>query len=115
MFRDLLGWPLVVDHRGRYVRLQKRLGARADASRPAIAPGRTSAFTIRRYVLFCVACAELDSISETQTILSRLADGVTKGPFLPRSSETLSPISENPQARSAKLPRLTSPGRAAQA
>jgi uncharacterized protein (TIGR02678 family) len=78
MFRDLLGWPLVVDHRGRYVRLQKRLGAHADASRPAMAPGRTSAFTIRRYVLFCVACAELDSISETQTILSRLADGVTK-------------------------------------
>jgi len=35
--------------------------------------------------------------------------------LVPQAQAALSPIFENPQTRSAKLPRLTSPGRAAQA
>jgi ATP-dependent 26S proteasome regulatory subunit len=46
-------------------------------------------------------------------LATQLGEGI---PFFELGSDELvSPIFENPQTRSAKLPRLTSPGRAAQA
>jgi uncharacterized protein (TIGR02678 family) len=74
-FREQLGWTLVVDPRGRFARLHKRV-ATGDPTHPAVAPGRERPFDVRRYVLFCVTSAELDASGAQQTILSRLGDGV---------------------------------------
>jgi uncharacterized protein (TIGR02678 family) len=70
-FGDLAGWTLAVDPGAGFARLFKR-PARADATRPARAPGKPP-FDRRRYVLLCLALAALDRAG-AQTTLARLAD-----------------------------------------
>ncbi|MFE2733977.1 TIGR02678 family protein [Streptomyces sp. NPDC059349] len=78
-FDYTLGWVLSVEARQGYARLSKvrMYGAEADGSRPArrLRAGRTP-FDRRRYVLFCVACAELLSVPVTTVGL--LADRVAQ-------------------------------------
>lgn len=77
-FADRLGWQLQVDARIGVARLRKQIGwANADASRGAIAPGAgRRPFDRRAYVLFCLACAELDRTPGAQTLLTTLAEQV---------------------------------------
>ncbi len=90
-FREQLGWTLVVDPRGRFARLHKRVAAAADPTHPAVAPGRERPFDVRRYVLFCVTSAELDASGAQQTILSRLADGVRARTQVEAAIDTFEP------------------------
>lgn len=75
-FAEHTGWHLSVDVRAGVARLRKQPGwNNADPTRPAIAPGASRRpFDRRRYVLFCLACAELDRTPGAQTLLSTLAE-----------------------------------------
>ncbi|MFN8628856.1 MAG: TIGR02678 family protein [Chloroflexota bacterium] len=77
-FAEHTGWQLSVDARIGVARLRKQPGwDNADATRPAIAPGASRRpFDRRRYVLFCLACAELDRTASAQTLLSTLAEQI---------------------------------------
>lgn len=77
-FTEHTGWHLSVDPRIGVARLRKQPGwDNADATRPAIAPGASRRpFDRRRYVLFCLACAELDRTPGAQTLLSTLAEQI---------------------------------------
>jgi uncharacterized protein (TIGR02678 family) len=77
-FTTHTGWHLSVDVRIGVARLRKQPGwNNADATRPAIAPGGGKRpFDRRRYVLFCLACAELDRTPGAQTLLSTLAEQI---------------------------------------
>lgn len=77
-FAEHTGWHLSVDVRIGVARLRKQPGwDDADATRPAIAPGHSRRpFDRRRYVLFCLACAELDRTPGAQTLLSTLAEQI---------------------------------------
>jgi len=77
-FADRAGWQLQVDPRLGVARLRKQVGwANADPSRGAIAPGATRrSFDRRAYVLFCLACAELDRTPGVQTLVTTLADQI---------------------------------------
>ncbi|MGW2052756.1 TIGR02678 family protein [Streptomyces sp. NPDC001840] len=78
-FDYTLGWSLVVEARQGYARLSKvrRYDAESGGDRPARRPraGRAP-LDRRRYVLLCVACAELLSVPVTTVGL--LADRVTR-------------------------------------
>lgn len=68
------GWPLLVEPRLGYARLVK-IGVRDDATRPARRQRSTRApFDRRRYVLLCVAAAEL--LDTPVTTIGLLADRV---------------------------------------
>ncbi|WP_017595708.1 TIGR02678 family protein [Nocardiopsis potens] len=68
------GWALHVD--AEVARLRKSPGSTADPTHPAReAGGARSAFTRRRYVLFCLALAVLER-SEAQIALGRLASQI---------------------------------------
>lgn len=77
-FADRAGWQLQVDPRLGVARLRKQVGwTNADPSRGAIAPGATRrSFDRRAYVLFCLACAELDRTPGVQTLVTTLADQI---------------------------------------
>jgi uncharacterized protein (TIGR02678 family) len=77
-FLEKTGWQLQFDGRAGVARLRKQVGwANADPSRGAVVPGAAKRpFGRRTYVLFCLACAELDRTSVPQVLISALADGV---------------------------------------
>jgi uncharacterized protein (TIGR02678 family) len=77
-FTEHTGWHLSVDVRIGVARLRKQPGwDNADPTRPAIAPGASRRpFDRRRYVLFCLACAELDRTPSAQALLSTLAEQI---------------------------------------
>ncbi len=89
-FTEHTGWHLSVDVRIGVARLRKQPGwGDADATRPAIAPGHSRRpFDRRRYVLFCLACAELDRTPGAQTLLSTLAEQIK----IRSATEGLSPF-----------------------
>jgi uncharacterized protein (TIGR02678 family) len=73
-FDRVLGWPLVVEPRQGYVRLSKiRSDAPGDRPVRRLRSGKAP-FDRRRYVLFCVTCAEL--LSAPVTTVGILADRV---------------------------------------
>jgi uncharacterized protein (TIGR02678 family) len=69
-----LGWRLVVDLAGEFVRLHK-IAAQPDPSRPAELNG--TPLTARRYTLLLLACAALDE-QPRQTTLSILSQSVAE-------------------------------------
>jgi uncharacterized protein (TIGR02678 family) len=69
-----LGWRLVVDLAGEFVRLHK-IAARPDPTRPAELNG--TPLTTRRYTLLLLACAALDE-QPRQTTLSILSQSVAE-------------------------------------
>lgn len=80
-FADQTGWNLTFDARIGVARLRKQVGwANADATRGAVLPSTTKtrrrAFSRRAYVLFCLACAELDRTAGAQTLVSTLAQEI---------------------------------------
>jgi uncharacterized protein (TIGR02678 family) len=77
-FADRVGWQLQFDARTGVARLRKEVGwANADPTRGAIAPGKKRRpFDRRSYVLFCLACAELDRTPGLQTLLTTLAEQI---------------------------------------
>jgi uncharacterized protein (TIGR02678 family) len=72
-FTQETGWRLAVD--AETARLYKSPARLDDATRPARAPRTKVPFTRRRYVLLCLALAELER-ADAQITLGRLADGV---------------------------------------
>jgi uncharacterized protein (TIGR02678 family) len=78
-FAERVGWQLQFDGRSGIARLRKQVGwTNADETRGAVAPGQTHRpFERRAYVLFCLACAELDRTPGLQTLLTSLAERVT--------------------------------------
>jgi uncharacterized protein (TIGR02678 family) len=72
-FSEQAGWSLRVQRD--MARLRKLPSSLSDASRPARARVTDPAFSIRRYVLLCLALAELER-SDRQITLRRLAERV---------------------------------------
>ena len=77
-FIERAGWQLQVDARIGVARLRKQSGwSNADETRGAVAPGAGKRpFDRRSYVLFCLACAELDRTPGAQTLLTTLAEQI---------------------------------------
>ncbi len=67
-------WSLQVS--AEFARLRKTPGDPSNATHPAVDPKSGTAFTRRRYVLFCLLLAALER-SERQTTLGRLREGIS--------------------------------------
>jgi TIGR02678 family protein len=77
-FAERTGWRLTLDGRAGVARLFKQVGDSADQTRGAVVPGASRRdFARRTYVLFCLACAELDQGAARQVLVSTLAHGIT--------------------------------------
>ena len=100
-FSDQLGWQLQVDARIGVARLRKQVGwANADPTRGAIAPGAgRRPFERRAYVLFCLACAELDRSPGAQTLLTTLAEQLA----VRSATESLTPFDRDVYAERFSL------------
>ncbi|MFC9399194.1 TIGR02678 family protein [Streptomyces sp. NPDC057027] len=84
------GWTLVVEPRRGYARLTK-VRANPDGSRPARrARSGRAPFDRRRYVLLCVAAAEL--LSMPMTTIGMLADRVVQATAADRALEGFDPV-----------------------
>lgn len=77
-FAEQTGWVLTLDARIGVARLRKQVGwENADPTRGAVVPSAARRpFSRRAYVLFCLACAELDRNAGAQTLVSVLAEEI---------------------------------------